>query len=124
MPATMVLMAHSAIILFNLFGLVGIPLGGWRRWGFVRAPAWRYLHVLALAVVAAQAALGRACFLTIWQDAVTDGSQESQPLIARTVDALIYWPIPIWVFAVGYILIFAYALALLWLVPPRAFGRK
>jgi hypothetical protein len=51
------------------------------------------------------------------------GAPESAPLIARTVDALIYWPIPIWVFAVGYLLIFAYALALLWTVPPRRFGR-
>jgi Protein of Unknown function (DUF2784) len=124
MLATTVLMAHSAIILFNLFGLVAIPLGSWRRWRFVRAPVWRYLHVLALAAVAVQAALGRACFLTIWQEALTDGSQESQPLIARMVDALIYWPIPIWAFGVCYILIFTYALVLLWLVPPRAFGRK
>jgi hypothetical protein len=119
MLALVVLAVHAAIILFNIFGLVAIPLGRWRHWRFVHAPVWRILHLLSLGVVAIQAALGRACFLTIWQDALTDGSLESQPLIARTVDALIYWPIPIWVFAVGYLLIFAYALALLWLVPLR-----
>ena len=119
MLTLVVLAVHAAIILFNMFGLVAIPLGHWRHWRFVHAPVWRILHLLSLGVVALQAVLGRACFLTIWQDALTGGSQESQPLIARTVDALIYWPIPLWVFAVGYLLIFAYALALLWLVPPR-----
>jgi hypothetical protein len=123
MLAIAVLGFHVAIILFNLFGLVAIPIGGWRHWHFVRAPVWRILHLLSLGVVAVQAALGRACFLTIWQDALSNGSPDSQPLIARTVDALIYWPIPIWVFAIGYLLIFGYALALLWLVPPRRIGR-
>ena len=119
MLAILVLAVHAVIILFNIFGLVAIPLGSRHHWRFVHAPVWRILHLLSLGVVAVQAALGRACFLTIWQDALTDGSPESQPLIARTVDALIYWPIPLWVFAVGYLLIFAYALALLWLVPLR-----
>jgi len=119
MLTLVVLAVHAAIILFNMFGLVAIPLGHWRHWRFVHAPVWRILHLLSLGVVALQAVLGRACFLTIWQDALTGEPQESQPLIARTVDALIYWPIPLWVFAVGYLLIFAYALALLWLVPLR-----
>jgi len=123
MLAVAVLGIHVAIILFNLFGLVAIPIGGWRHWRFVRAPVWRILHIFSLGTVAVQAAMGRACFLTIWQDALSNGSPDSQPLIARTVNALIYWPIPIWVFAVGYLLIFGYALALLWLVPLRRTGR-
>ena len=90
----LILAIHVAIILFNIFGLVAIPIGGWRHWRFVRSPVWRFVHILSLGVVALQAAVGRACFLTIWQDALTNGSQGSQPLIARTVDALIYWPIP------------------------------
>jgi hypothetical protein len=123
MLGLLILAVHLGIILFNIFGLIAIPVGAWRRWSFVRAPVWRHLHIFSLGLVAVQAALGRACFLTIWQDALTGGAPESQPLIARTVDALIYWPIPIWVFAVGYVLIFAYALALMWFVPPRRFGR-
>jgi len=119
MLAAIILAAHAVIILFNVFGLVAIPMGGIYHLRFVREPVWRIAHILSLGAVAVQAAMGRACFLTIWQDALTDGSQENQPLIARSVDALIYWPIPIWVFAVGYVLIFAYALSLLWLVPLR-----
>jgi hypothetical protein len=37
---------------------------------------------------------------------------------------LVYWPLPIWVFAALYALVFAYALALLWLVPTRRLGSE
>ena len=39
--ADLVLSLHVAVIAFNVFGLIAIPLGSWRRWGFVRAPLWR-----------------------------------------------------------------------------------
>jgi len=38
------------------------------------------------------------------------------------VNRLIYWPLPIWVFAVLYLAVFGYAVALLWLVPPARGG--
>lgn len=123
MLALLILLVRLGIIFFNLSGLVVVPIDAWQNWRFVRAPVWRYLHILSLAVVVVQAVLGRACFLTICQDELTGGSDENQPLIARTIDAMIYWSIPILVIAVGYILIFAYAFALLWFVPPRRIGR-
>jgi hypothetical protein len=75
MLAVFVLAVHVTVILFNIFGLVAIPIGAWHHWSFVRAPVWRYLHILSLGLVAVQAALGRACFLTMWQDALTGGAQ-------------------------------------------------
>jgi len=122
MPATLaagaVLAVHLAVIGFNLFGLVAIPLGAWRGWAFVREPVWRWLHVGSLAVVALQAIAGRACFLTDWQDALI-GRRAEAPLIMRWVNGIVFWPLPIWVFAAIYVALFAYVLALIWLVPPR-----
>jgi hypothetical protein len=116
-----VLALHVVVILFNLFGLVVVPLGAWRRWRFVRRVWWRALHLALLAAVAAQAVAGRACILTLWQ-AVLDGAAgqtpETGPLIRRWVEALIFWPLPPWVFVLVYSAVFAYALALWWLVPP------
>ncbi len=80
---------------------------------------WRVLHILLLAAVAVQALLGRACILTLWQSALSGARAQPAPLIAYWVDRLVYWPLPIWVFAVLYIVVFGYALALFWLVPPR-----
>jgi hypothetical protein len=120
--ALAVLAVHVAIIAFNVFGLVVVPIGGWRGWRFVRVFWWRTLHLAALAVVALQAMFGRACFLTLWQAALEQdaGAPASRlPLIARWVDRAIYWNLPIWFFAALYVAVLVYALALWRLVPPR-----
>jgi Protein of Unknown function (DUF2784) len=118
--AEAILAAHLAIILFNLFGLIAVPLGAVWRWQFVRVRWWRLLHLVSLAAVAAQAVFGHACILTIWQAALTGATGRSPPLIMGWVNRVIYWPLPLWIFAAFYLLVFGYALALLWLVPPAA----
>lgn len=118
MLAAAILSVHLAIIAFNVFGLVAIPIGGWRGWGFVREPVWRLAHVGCLALVAVQAVAGRACFLTLWQDEAS-GAATRTPLIMGFVNRLLFWRLPIWAFAAAYVAIFAYALALLWIVPIR-----
>jgi Protein of Unknown function (DUF2784) len=117
--ADTVLATHIAVILFNLFGLVAVPLGAVRGWQFVRVGWWRVLHLALLAAVAGQALFARACFLTLWQAALAGAAADRSPLIARWVNRLIYWPLPVWVFAILYVAVFGYALALFWLVPVR-----
>jgi len=118
-PAEAVLAAHVAIILFNLFGLVAVPIGAWRGWAFVRVRWWRVLHLVLLAAVAAQALFGRACILTLWQSELAGAPGRPRPLLAGWVESVIYWRLPIWVFATLYAAIFVYAVALFALVPPR-----
>jgi hypothetical protein len=63
----------------------------------VRVCWWRALHPALLAVPVLQALLSRACFLTqaiLEQEAGARASQE--PLIARLVKSVIFWPLPIW----------------------------
>jgi hypothetical protein len=120
--AGLVLAAHVSIILFNLFGLFAIPLGGWRGWAFVRIRWWRALHLAILALVAVQALFGRACFLTLWQAGLASGAGEAAseaPLIQRWVEGIIYWPLPLWVFATLYVAVCLYVGLLWFLVPPR-----
>ena len=119
MLAALVLAVHLAIILFNVIGLVIIPIGAWRGWPFVHAPVWRLLHVASWAVVALQAALGRACFLTDWQSLLEGGPGTAEPLVMRWVNGAIYWPLPIWAFSLIYLLAFGCVLALLWIAPLR-----
>ena len=120
--ADAILAFHLAIILFNIFGLVVIPLGCWLGWRFVRIFWWRTLHLAVLALVALQAVLGQACFLTDWQTELQRAAgiaARHQPLIAGLVNRLIYWNLPLWVFAVIYVAVWVYVLALWWWVPPR-----
>jgi hypothetical protein len=125
--ARLVLAAHVAIIVFNIVGLVVIPLGAWRGWRFVHIFWWRALHMAILALVAVQALLARACFLTLWQSALQQRAGEdasSAPLIERWVHALIFWPLPLWFFTALYAAVCLYALLLWRLVPPRALAER
>jgi hypothetical protein len=114
----LVLALHLLVIGFNVAGLVAIPLGAWRGWSWVRIRWWRALHLISWVVVAVQAVLGRACFLTLWQDDLTGGGAED-PMIMRWVNGLIYWDLPMWVFAALYLTLFAAVLALWKVVPPQ-----
>jgi len=123
--ASLVLALHVGVILFNLFGLVAIPLGAWRGWRFVRIFWWRVLHLAVLAAVALQALLDRACFLTLWQSALQQGAGAAAspaPLIESWVNRLIFWPLPLWFFAAVYVGVWIYTLLLWRLVPPALPG--
>jgi hypothetical protein len=118
MAVIIVLALHLAIIAFNVAGLVLIPLGALRGWRWVREFWWRLVHLLSLAVVAIQAMLGQACFLTIWQDELS-GTTPVQPMIEQWINGLIYWDLPLWVFAAAYVAAFLYVIALWVWVRPR-----
>lgn len=120
MAAEAVLAAHLVVIAFNIFGLIATPLGGWLGWRFVRIAWWRWLHLASMAIVAVQALAGRACFLTLVQARLSGQQGETGPMIMGLVNRIIYWPLPIWVFGAAYVLLFAYAVALMWIVPPDA----
>ncbi len=114
----LVLAIHLLVIAFNVLGLVAVLLGGKLGWAWVRIRWWRALHLVSWLVVALQAALGRACFLTDWQ-AQLAGDGAHDPLIARTINGLIYWDLPMWVFGGLYLALFA-LVAWLWrAVSPR-----
>lgn len=122
--AYLILALHVVIIVFNVAGLIAIPIGAVRGWAFVRAPLWRILHLASLGIVAAQAIAGRACFLTIWQDEAAGTVGASEPLIMKWANAVLFWPLPMWAFSAIYVAIFIYVLALLWWIPPRWSARK
>ncbi|MGC8703451.1 MAG: DUF2784 domain-containing protein [Thiomonas sp.] len=125
--AHLVLGVHLLIITFNVTGLIVIPIGVWRRWGWVRSCPWRTAHLLSMAVVAAQAALGRACFLTLWQGdlMVRAGRQGLQAgLIQTWIDHLMFWNLPLSVFTLLYMAVGAYTVGLWWWAPPRCGRRK
>ncbi|MHB1202719.1 MAG: DUF2784 domain-containing protein [Acidithiobacillus sp.] len=119
--AQLILAFHLLIIAFNVFGLIAIPLGAWRGWQWVRIFWWRALHLATLFVVAAQALLGRACFLTIWQSRLQEavGRQgDHLPLIQTWINHLFFWHLPMIFFTTIYVLVWIGVLLLWWKVPP------
>jgi len=119
--AEAILTIHLAVILFNIAGLILIPIGALLRWRIVRIAWLRITHLALLAIIAGQALMGRECFLTLWQDRLAAIGQRAEPEIMNQINNLIYWNLPLSFFTPLYTAIFLYVAALSWFVP---FGRR
>ncbi len=118
MLADALLVAHFAIAVFVVGGLIVVWIGAPLRWPFVRSPLFRYLHLAAILFVAAEALLGIACPLTVWEDMLR-GNVRPESFVGRWVHALLYYRAPEWVFTAAYAAWAAATLVTLVLVPPR-----
>jgi hypothetical protein len=116
--ADVVLVVHFAFVLFVVGGFALILAGAALGWRWVRNRAFRYAHLAAIVFVAAEALVGVACPLTVWEDVLRRAAPDGPSFVARWVSRLLYYDLPEWVFATAYV-VFASAVAVtLWLVPP------
>jgi hypothetical protein len=116
--ADAVLIVHGLFVLFVVGGF-GLILAGANRWSWVRSRAFRIVHFAAIVLVAVEALLGITCPLTIWEDVLRSGGSGGRSFIGRWVARLLYYDLPEWVFALGYV---SFALAVAWAwraIPPR-----
>jgi len=116
--ADALLVVHFAIASFIVAGLILVWLGAALGWTWVRSPWFRYLHLGAIAFVAAEALLGVVCPLTLWEDLLRGGVRP-ESFVARWVHRLLYYRAPEWVFTSAYVLWTLATLLTLRLVPPR-----
>jgi polyferredoxin len=123
MMADVLLVVHFLIAAFIVLGLVAVWLGAALDWRWVRNPWFRYLHLGAIAFIAAEAVLGIACPLTVLEDALRGGRSlngGAESFIGRWVRALLFYQAPEWVFTTAYLAWATATLVTLGLVPPRA----
>ncbi|HWI98518.1 MAG TPA: DUF2784 domain-containing protein [Burkholderiales bacterium] len=118
MLADALLAAHFLIAAFIVAGLVLVWFGAALGWRWTRNPWFRYLHLGAIAFVAAETVAGVACPLTVWEDMLRGGVRP-ESFVGRWVQRLLYYQAPEWVFTAAYVLWTAATLLTLWLVPPR-----
>ena len=119
--ADLVLLLHVLVVLFIVASLVLIMLGGMRGWHWVRNPWFRWAHLLAIGVVAAQAWLGMVCPLTTLEMALRTAAGErtyAGSFIAHWLGRLLYYQAPLWVFAIVYTTFGALVAGAWWLVRP------
>ena len=118
LAADALLVAHFAIVVFIVGGLILVWVGAAAGWAWIRNPWFRYAHLGAIVFVAAEAALGYACPLTIWEDMLRGGVRPGS-FIGRWVYRLLYYRAPEWVFTTAYLAWTAATVATLVLVRPR-----
>jgi hypothetical protein len=118
MLADVLLVTHFLIAGFIVGGLVLVWLGAGCGWTWVRNPWFRYLHVAAVVFVAAEALLGIACPLTVWEDLLRGGVRP-ESFVGRWVQRLLFYRAPEWIFSAAYVAWAAATLITLRAVPPR-----
>ena len=116
--ADALLVVHFLVAAFIAGGLVAVWIGAALGWGWIRNRWFRYLHLGAIAFVAAEALLGIACPLTVWEDLLRGGAR-AESFVGRWVRELLYYRAPEWIFTVVYVTWAAATLVTLRLVPPR-----
>jgi polyferredoxin len=116
--ADLVLVLHFFVAGFIVVGLILVWIGALAHWQWVRNPWFRYLHLAAIAFVAAEALLGVACPLTVWEDLLRGGARPGS-FVGRWVQRLLYYEAPAWVFTTAYACWAAATLLTLRFVPPR-----
>ena len=117
-----VLLLHVAVVAFVVLGLPAIVVGNWAGWPWANAYGWRLAHLVAIGVVALQAWLGQYCPLTLlesWLRTQAGQTAYTSSFMQHWLQALLYYPLPLWVFAIIYT---AFGLLVVWAwrrYPPR-----
>ena len=114
--ADALLVVHFLIAAFIVAGLVLFWIGAALGWKWVRNPWFRYLHLGAIAFVAAEALAGVMCPLTVWEDMLR-GNVPAESFVGRWVRYFLYYQAPEWVFSVAYVAWTLATLVTLKLVP-------
>ena len=120
--ADLVLLVHAAVVAFVVIGQALFIAGGLRGWSWVRNLWVRGTHLVTIAVVVAQAWLGRLCPLTLWEHGLRRAAGEpshEQGFVEYWVGNLLFYDLPWWLFIGGYT-VFAVVVAWTWWwLPPR-----
>ncbi|MFT4539679.1 MAG: hypothetical protein ACI841_004124 [Planctomycetota bacterium] len=65
--ADLIVVVHLAVVLFVLFGQLAVVAGGCMRRTWIRSMWFRWSHALMILAVVGQTAIGKLCFLTLWE---------------------------------------------------------
>jgi hypothetical protein len=125
--ADFVLVVHVWFVLFVIIGLLLTLVGYFMKWGWVRNPWFRWLHLAAIGVVVLQAWAGVICPLTIlenWLRAKAGGVTYAGSFIAYWLRSMLFYRAEPWVFTVAYSSFGALVLASWFFVKPRPLKRK
>jgi hypothetical protein len=123
--ADLIVAAHVGYVAFVIVGQLLILVGLLFRWGWVRNVWFRGLHLLAIAIVAAESVVNFQCPLTVWEDDLRHlaGQKVAEgTFIGRMLHNLLVFddlPFNHWAFRASYIGFAVLVLGTFILAPPR-----
>jgi hypothetical protein len=120
--ADLIVAAHLAYAAFIVVGQAAIVVGVVRKWAWVRNPWFRFGHLAAIAVVAAEALLGVDCPLTLWEARLRGlaGQEVSgETFIGRLLHRLLFCEAAPWVLNACHVGFALLVIGTFVLAPPR-----
>jgi hypothetical protein len=126
--ADALLVIHVAFVAYVVLGFALIWIGFFLRRRFVRNPWFRFTHLLAMGIVAAQTLSRTICPLTEWEAGLRRlagaDPRYAGSFIEYWLHRLLYFDWSEQTFRAIYLGFFGLILLTLWLVPPRWPRRK
>jgi glycopeptide antibiotics resistance protein len=116
--ADFVLLAHFAITVFLVAGMLLIPLGAHWHWSWVRARRMRQIHAGLMALIAIEAIFNITCPLTVLE-ALLRHAAAPESFWADQLSKILYWDLPLEFFTILYVCCVIWILYLWKSVPPR-----
>jgi glycopeptide antibiotics resistance protein len=116
--ADFVLLAHFAITVFLVLGMLLIPLGAYWHWSWVRARRMRQIHAGLMALIAIEAVFNITCPLTVLE-ALLRHAAAPESFWADQLSKILYWNLPLEFFTILYVCCVIWILYLWKSVPPR-----
>ena len=116
--ADFVLLAHFAITVFLVVGMLLIPLGAYWHWSWVRARRMRQIHAGLMALIAIEAVFHITCPLTVLE-ALLRHAAAPKSFWADQLSKILYWDLPLEFFTILYVCCVIWILYLWKSVPPR-----
>src|SRR5262245_52727341 len=106
--ADVIVVVHALYVGFVVIGELLILVGLALRWKWVRNPTFRWIHLLAIAIVGVEAVFGWTCPLTSWEDDLRElagtPNLRGDSFLARVAsDVLWFDDVELWVFTVKHI---------------------
>ncbi len=121
LAADLILLIHAGFVLFVVLSLPLIIAGKFLHWRWVHNFRFRVIHLISIGLVTLQAWLGMICPLTTLEMALRERAGDATypgSFIAYWVSQLIYYDLPLWVFAVAYTVFCALVLGCWYWVRP------
>ncbi|MFH1913679.1 MAG: DUF2784 domain-containing protein [Pseudomonadota bacterium] len=120
--ADLILAVHVLFAAYNVLGLAVVWIGALARWRFVGNRWFRGTHLAAMGVVVAEALLGVACPLTVWENQLRVEAGQgpyAESFLSHWAERFFYFDAPPEVFTAIYAAFFALMVLSVWLVPVR-----
>jgi hypothetical protein len=121
--ADLIVIFHFLYVVFAVGGQVTIMLGWIFRWQFIRQPAFRIMHLIAVGFVALEAVIGMVCPLTEWEYNLRHLAGQSVDrdlsFIARLVRIIIFYDFSPWVFTFMHISFGILVILAFIFIPPK-----